>query len=42
MANKKLRNTLIALSLVAVMEMAERFAYLTHITNTETNTLTME
>ncbi|WP_411336566.1 SipW-dependent-type signal peptide-containing protein [Ruminococcus gauvreauii] len=41
MANKKLRNTLIALSLVAVVGIGGTLAYLTHITNTETNTFTM-
>jgi predicted ribosomally synthesized peptide with SipW-like signal peptide len=41
MANKKLRNSLIALSLVAVVGIGGTLAYLTHITNTETNTFTM-
>ncbi|MCH1981314.1 SipW-dependent-type signal peptide-containing protein [Ruminococcus sp. OA3] len=41
MANKKFRNTLIALSLVAVVGIGGTLAYLTHITNTETNTFTM-
>lgn len=41
MANKKLRNTLIAVSLIAVVGIGGTLAYLSQVTNTKENTFTM-
>lgn len=41
MANKKLRNTLIAVSLIAVVGIGGTLAYLSNVTNTKENTFTM-
>ena len=41
MANKKLRNTLIAVGLIAVVGIGGTLAYLSQVTDTKTNTFTM-